>query len=154
MSSIVINPDDRDLKYVALTVYGEARGESCRGKIAVAHVIRNRSKYRNMSLYDVVMQPYQFSCWNEDDPNREVLEKILSNWEHHKQHNSALRECLWLSAGVILGMLSDPTDGADHYVTKRLVASGRAPEWTKKFFVSAIIDRHIFYNSRKGRTYG
>lgn len=66
---------DHDLDTVALTVWGEARGESMVGQSAVAWVIRNRQanpgwwSRPHHTLADVCLASYQFSCWNRNDPN-------------------------------------------------------------------------------------
>ena len=68
---------------LALTLWGEARGEPVLGKRAVAWVVRNRMsiaeawlerKGRQHPLFGdgtvagVVLRPYQFSCWLKGDP--------------------------------------------------------------------------------------
>jgi N-acetylmuramoyl-L-alanine amidase len=47
--------------WLTLNVYHEARSEPQIGQVAVAHVTLNRAKNLNMSIKDVVRQPYQFS---------------------------------------------------------------------------------------------
>ena len=66
-----------DIDTLARTIYGEARGESRQGKIAVACVILNRVKrkkmcgWREINGYKVAtvaatcLKPWQFSCWNK-----------------------------------------------------------------------------------------
>jgi N-acetylmuramoyl-L-alanine amidase len=56
---------------IALCVWREARGETRRGKMLVASVIRNRVDDRRWpdSYSGVVTQPLQFSCFNAGDPN-------------------------------------------------------------------------------------
>ncbi len=50
---------------ISYTLYAEARGESIDGKIAVASVIKTRSKLKKLSLVEVCLQNRQFSCWND-----------------------------------------------------------------------------------------
>ena len=61
-----------DRVVLALTIWGESRGECVEGQIAVACVVRNRLK-RAISTAprwrDICLAPEQFSCFNEDDPN-------------------------------------------------------------------------------------
>lgn len=60
--------------WLTLNVYHEARSESEQGQVAVAHVTLNRARELNMSVKDVVTQPYQFSwtfqkkTYMPDDP--------------------------------------------------------------------------------------
>lgn len=60
-----------DDMWAQLTLWAEARGEPYEGMVAVARVIRNRARQGWAHDYvGVVLQPYQFSCWNTQDPNR------------------------------------------------------------------------------------
>ncbi len=47
--------------WLTLNVYHEARSEPQVGQIAVAHVTLNRAETLNLSIKEVVRQPYQFS---------------------------------------------------------------------------------------------
>lgn len=66
-----------DHLFYALTVYGEARGESIASKRAIAWVIRNRLKVSKAGsgYRDVVLKKYQFSCWLKSDPNYARLQQ-------------------------------------------------------------------------------
>lgn len=148
---LVLDTDDRDLKFMSLTVYGEARGEPLSGKIAVANVIKNRAIRRKQSIYDVVMAPYQFSCWLKNDPNRTILDGILKEFDLFASKDSYLRECIFACFGVLNNLIGDNTNGADHYVTRKLALSDKAPDWTKTFYLSAVVGNHMFYDSTRGR---
>lgn len=50
----------QDVLNVAKTIYGEARGESYEGKIAVAQVIKNRMMRDGVSATEIVSKPHQF----------------------------------------------------------------------------------------------
>ena len=70
---MTVTEKDRDI--LARTLWGEARGESLAGQIAVAWTIRNRVKdgkdksWWGEGYASVCQKPYQFSCWNRNDPN-------------------------------------------------------------------------------------
>jgi len=74
----------REVDVLARTIYGEARGETVRGKEAVACVIMNRVRraqerggyWWGASVEKVCLKPWQFSCWNEHDPNREKIQQV------------------------------------------------------------------------------
>jgi N-acetylmuramoyl-L-alanine amidase len=83
--------DAADADIVARTLFGEARGEGKQGMLAVACVIVNRAiiaadymdKYDRPhplfgdgSLASTCKTPLQFSCWNADDANRALIEKV------------------------------------------------------------------------------
>ena len=53
---------------VALTIFGEAAGESVQGKRAVASVIWTRADGNQNALASVCKAPRQFSCWNDGAP--------------------------------------------------------------------------------------
>ena len=126
---------------LAITLYGEARGERTEGKIAVAHVIQNRQqdpRWPN-SIGEVCIQNKQFSCWNQNDPNYPILVNKLFETRNTDPHK-AWRECLWVAGGVLRGYLADNTLGANHYHTKSI-----RPSWSEKMTVTVEIGNHIFY---------
>ena len=49
------------LLWLTLNVYHEARSEPEIGQVAVAHVTLNRAAQKQLSIKNVVNQPYQFS---------------------------------------------------------------------------------------------
>lgn len=70
---MTITEKDRDI--LARTLWGEARGESPVGQIAVAWTIQNRvndgkaKSWWGEGYAGVCQKPYQFSCWSRNDPN-------------------------------------------------------------------------------------
>ncbi|MES2252810.1 MAG: cell wall hydrolase, partial [Pseudomonadota bacterium] len=74
-----------DIDILARTIYGEARGEYGRvdgglaALIAVGNVIVNRTQQQTWfgrTVRDVCLKPYQFSCWNRNDPNLPKLMEV------------------------------------------------------------------------------
>ena len=132
-----------DLRTVAETIWGEARGEPFEGKLAVAWVIVNRAKKRNLKPYQVCLQPYQFSCWNDKDPNYPLLvnrDKDISD--------KVWRECTRAAIQVLGGFdmvgctVTDRTKGATHYHTQAVM-----PYWAKGKEPCYVVGNHIFYNN-------
>ncbi len=122
---------------LARTIWGEARGEGSMGMQAVAAVVHNRlavSKQKGKfwwgnSIIEICQKPYQFSCWNRDDPN---YRKVL---------NVDKRDRIFAKALDIAGTcMADPTDGATHYH-----AAGVFPYWSRHQKPTATIGHHIFY---------
>jgi spore germination cell wall hydrolase CwlJ-like protein len=102
-----------DLEVMALTVWGEARGEDETGRCAVAWVIRNRSldpgrDWWGDTVREVCLKPWQFSVWNKNDPNRA---KML-NLSPQDPVLGAIRS---LCRDVLQGTRPDPTGGCTHY---------------------------------------
>ena len=127
---------------LARTLWGEARSEGSIGMQAVACVIVNRVNYAKghdgywwgNTIVQVCQKPYQFSCWNKDDPN---YRKLLQVDDSDLYFVTARR----IARRAVLATLSDPTDGSTHYHV-----SGIYPYWTKGEKPVAVIGRHIFYN--------
>lgn len=120
--------------YLALTMYGEARGEGARGMQAVGNVILNRVKkggWYGASVKNVVLKSYQFSCWNSGDPNREVM--LTATPEKLATANA-------IAGQLLAGQLEDITGGATNYHADYV-----SPSWAKKMTKTVKIGRHIFY---------
>lgn len=127
-----------DLYCMARTIYGEARGEDLDGKIAVAHVILNRFRsgkwFAGLSLAETCLQPRQFSCWNDGDPNRApVMEADIGD--------RAFAESLYAALGAMTGHFADPTARSCHYH-----ADSARPGWARGRLPAVTIGRHVFYN--------
>lgn len=131
-----------DLITGAETVYGEARGESAEGRVAVACVIRNRwlkGFRRAHTVTEVCLAPKQFSCWNESDPNR----KILDN-EDYGCLEPVFFGCLESMRYVLLHPSFDPTKGSLHYHAKQV-----KPNWSEGKTPVYVVGNHMFYNNIK-----
>jgi N-acetylmuramoyl-L-alanine amidase len=128
-----------DIDTLARTIYGEARGESFIGQVAVAWVVRNRSMDATgrwgSSIKDVCLRPKQFRCWNSNDPQYHTIRSVGMD-------SVAFVRALAVAALVILGDLADPTDGADHYCTLAV-----HPPWRAAMRVTTTIGHHVFLKS-------
>jgi spore germination cell wall hydrolase CwlJ-like protein len=130
-----------EIDTLARTIWGEARGEGEAGMAAVAAVIMNRlriaaahgSYWWGNSIIQICQKPFQFSCWNKDDPN---YRKLLAVDGRDLYFATAMRIARRAAAGV----LADPTFGATHYH-----AAGVAPYWAGRYKPVAVIGRQIFY---------
>lgn len=134
---------------LALTVWGEARGESTRGQVAVAWVVKNRAAARRQTIPHVCLDRWQFSCWWGQDPNAQALrlraERVLAGQVLPEPRWLAI---LQLSHQVLVGGLADPTGGADHYLTTILHQDDDCPLWAKSMTVATTIGRHVFLQDR------
>jgi N-acetylmuramoyl-L-alanine amidase len=121
---------------LARTLWGEARGEGILGMAAVAAVVMNRVRkpcWWGDSIISVCQARYQFSCWNDDDPNRVKLRRV----DHADPLFAQAHTIASLAAA---GWLADPTGGATHYH-----AVGINPKWAAGHLPSITIGRHKFY---------
>ncbi|MCF4166463.1 cell wall hydrolase [Zavarzinia compransoris] len=140
-------PGEADRDTLARTLWGEARGEGVPGMAAVAAVIVNRMRAsgRRVALgqkplwwggpdaVSVCRAPWQFSCWNRDDPNRARLLAMVPD-------DAALRPARLIADAALDGRAGDPTAGADHYH-----ARGVRPAWARGRRPLVAIGRHHFY---------
>ena len=130
-----------DLEIAARTVWGEGRGESWEGKIAIAFTLINRWREdrgqfaRDDTLATACLRHVQFTAWNMGDPNFEKLHEVQWN-------DASLRECLKAVLHALDHPGDDPTAGARHYHAKSV-----KPSWIKGHRPSAEIGGHLFYNN-------
>lgn len=137
---------------VALTLYGEARGEAIEGRIAVANVIRNRVKAGRagfgLTSRDVCLKAWQFSCWLPQggaDNYATVLEAARTlTRPPDLVTGPILTECVWIAEGLLAWRFGDTVKGATHYVTSALYAS-RKPAWAVGLTPVASIHSHLFF---------
>ena len=137
-----MNYTQNDFTTLAKTIYGESRGELYRygvaSLIAIANVVVNRkNKQFAKTIHDVCTSPYQFSCWNKNDPN---YIKII-NMEPGKC--SIFDICLNVSENVLLEKWPDLTDGCDHYHERNIT-----PNWAVYLKPKRIFGAHYFYSLR------
>lgn len=138
----------RDLVTLARTIEGEAGGESYAGKVAVATVIGNRvlasrgelpysrTKRWGTTVTAVCLRPKQFSCWNDDDPNRARIEA--------KTLDDLARDGCFAAALDGLRVAGDPRNNlvglSCHYHTLSV-----SPRWSRGKTPYATIGNHVFF---------
>jgi spore germination cell wall hydrolase CwlJ-like protein len=127
---------EKEVDVLARTIWGEARGEGSTGMQAVANVITNRvngAAWYGATFEGVCKKPYQFSCWNANDPNASKCATVTENDRYFVQAKT-------LAEIAVAGNLRDITGGANHYHTK-----GVKPSWADASKITAEIGNHIFY---------
>lgn len=128
-----------DLEALALTIWGEARGEPAIGQQGVACVMRNRllAHYRNAQTYvDVCTAHAQFSAWTDEAAQMYHEDTLMSH------PDPVLQKCLALAQGVIDGTIPDNTSGANHYYADTIPT----PFWAVHGIKLAHLGHHIFLN--------
>ena len=126
-----------DLDTFARTIYGEARGESLDGQIAVAWTILNRVRAKSWygdTITEVCRKPWQYSCWNHDDPNLATLTAVSLN-------NQSFQRCMYAALAVGLQIVPDPTSRSMHYHVLSV-----SPSWAEGKSPVCTIGNHKFYN--------
>lgn len=152
--------DVDEMHCLAKNIYFEARGESLKGKIAVANVTMNRvdsTKYPN-TICGVVYQA-KYSKWWQDhngslvpiknkcqfswycDGKTDALYLTNSKGQVIKSNMKAWEDSLQIAKDSIRGNLSDLTLGATHYFNPELAD----PYWAYHYTKLTKIESHDFY---------
>jgi hypothetical protein len=107
------NLHPKDLLFRLL--FGECRGERIEAQVGVGCVVRNRVSARRETptpetWSDVILAPYQFSCFLPSDPN---LPKLLN--PEGSELLQVLQQLKWVAQGIVDGSLLDNVARATHY---------------------------------------
>ena len=132
---------DSDEVLLARMLFGEA--ENCKDteRIAIAHTALNRiydgKKWNGETLREVILKPWQYSCFNKKDANRE---KLMNPERYNRNERN---RCLKIAEDVLSGKYPDPTSGATHYFNPR----DANPKWANEIIRIGEIDgsKHDFY---------
>jgi N-acetylmuramoyl-L-alanine amidase len=144
--------DNDDLRYLALTIWGEARSHGEDGMRAVGHVIVNRlslskssnraaRRYGSGTVENVVRHRRQFSCWNTNDPNkrrmRNIDQLVVNRPDYH-----AWQDAQRIAREILTNQSVDPTGGAVMYH-----ATYVSPAWSRadSMVQVANVENHVFY---------
>ena len=126
-----------DLFTMAMTIYGEARGESAKGKYAVAHVLNNRAKFNKTSIVYEAFKNNQFTTWNIDDVNLKAITMVT---QQYPASYVELLDYFKISLRVMLGIHKDTTYEATHYYNPKVVD----PYWSTSLQETVTIGNHRF----------
>lgn len=132
-----------DVTNLAKTIWGEARGEPREGREAVANTIMNRLAssrwFSGATVSAVVTRPFQFSAWNPDDPNSQLMDKA-------NEKTPGFLDALEIAALAMAGRLPDRTFGATHYHAKNM---SPFPKWALEpdAIKTTTIGNHVFYRN-------
>ncbi|KPC52602.1 cell wall hydrolase [Amantichitinum ursilacus] len=133
------NADAQDV--LARTVWGEARGGNGAeaGMTAVAHVVLNRVAARSWwgrTVVEVCRKPWQFSCWNLNDPNLPKMRAVTSS-------DAQFALALQIAGRAVAGTLGDDiTHGATHYYATSMHTP---PQWAVGRQPCAQVGAHLFF---------
>jgi Cell wall hydrolyses involved in spore germination len=123
---------------LARTIYGEARGESWEGKVAVAWTVMNRvarKSWYGRNVVEVCLKPFQYSCWLESDPNSALLKRVNLD-------DSNFRQCLAAALLVYDRVIPDTVNGATHYYA---LSMPTPPKWASSMKSVAVLGGHKFF---------
>jgi hypothetical protein len=130
---------DAEVLTLARTLWGEARGEPREGQEAVAGVIMNRvrsARYPN-TVAKVCLQRWQFSCWNENDPNRRKIERLMPG------DDPLFDSLIEVARDAVFGRLRNRVADALHYHATHV-----SPSWVVRSPAAELVLRigaHLFW---------
>lgn len=120
---------------IATTLIREAGGErDPRAMAAVYEVICNRANQQHKSRSSIVLQPKQFSCWNNVSDYQRAVEEARA----HQRYADALK------IAALSRCNTDYTQGATYYHATRV-----NPYWASSCEKTVTIEKHVFYKSVK-----
>jgi spore germination cell wall hydrolase CwlJ-like protein len=128
-----------------LLLYGEARGEEVLGQVGVLCVALNRAKLGGWygigltGANGVILKPWQFSCFNENDPNLPKLAALINS------PDAVFHTLRGVASVVLTNTVRDPTNGATHYANLAVCD----PTWARKFTLTVKIGRHTFFLAKE-----
>lgn len=131
-----------NLFFLAATIYMEAANQPYAGKLAVGWTIMNRAHQARKPVARVVLEPWQFSCWNTDAPTRRMLAALFDDVDDGDRVNQSWTECQRVAASVFYGIEADPTKGATHYLNPKVLT--KLPSWYSSDKVTATVGDHEF----------
>jgi hypothetical protein len=155
---------ERDADVTARTGWAEARGDDDlstpeveEGMEAVICVAVNRAAlaalwvwrhgfphplYGDGTLASACEWPWQFSCWNPNDVNREKLLAVTAEADHH------FALALGIAQRAVDGTLLDVTHRATHYHAIKAPPTAKVwpPEWTHGKPETYRTPKHVFYD--------
>lgn len=122
---------------LARTIWGESRNQGREGMECVANVVMNRvsrAAWWGNDVCSVSLHPYQFSCWNENDPNRPLVESVGGD-------DPQFTLALLIAQNAINGILKDWTGGSTYYF-----AGDNVPDWAQGKTPTFVYGAHKFFN--------
>lgn len=141
-----------DAQLLALTIYGEARGETVDGQIAVGTIVLERVEHGGWygsNIHEVCLKKYQFSCFNEFDKGYGKILHIAENWDEAIATNFSLMGCHALAVGLLAGKIPRTQALADSHAKNYLNPTYAAPtkeKWLGKGMnIVATIGNHEFF---------
>lgn len=130
-----------DLDIFARTLWGESEPKDEDDAIAIANVIMTRVAYPNWPSTPaaVCLQPWQFSCWNVNDPQRERLLAV-------GEADPWFVRCKAIAGSAMAGELDDQTKRSTHYYASYIKPPAWAKDKTPAYTNTHGRYQHLFFN--------
>lgn len=143
--------DQRQIMCLAVTLFGEVRGEPDVDKYAAALVIMNRVRHKRFpnTVCAVVSSRAQFESMSIASPWRKYLNKAINGTPIMPQSTTpgVSQQLYNIAENAYYSRLSDLTFGATHFWSPTLqLAMGRTPpRWTVKYEHTAQFGNHHYH---------
>lgn len=150
MADILVD-DQKQIYCVALAIYGEGRGETNEGMIAIGYTVVNRTYYKRFSsdTCEVINQPSQFEPFAKGKYlHRFAQTPHLNGIEHfptRDMDDSNTAELFYrLAEDIFYLQIPDPTNGATYFWSPKVqkLLGRNTPFWAK--------DKRFVYLGRFG----
>lgn len=147
--------ENKQIACLALTIYGEARGESWDGMAAVAWSIHHRVNSRRFknTYCAVVLQEYQYEALEKKSRLRWLVETIQAGTPvglipKAAQDKRAYDWAFKIAKYVYKGKISDPSNGATHFIALKTQEDlGRKiPGWVGALNQTSSVGGHTFFS--------
>ena len=130
---VPVTEKEEDLYWLAATILQEAGAEPQLGKLGVGWSIMNRVHKQGRRVVQIVLAPWQYSCWNTTSPTRKLLvTRQAATWA----------ACVEAAQQSYHAQVPDPTFGSTHYLRPDVLKN--LPEWYRKDLVRAVLGHHHF----------
>ena len=110
--------------WLVLTVFLEARNQPIAGQKNVAKIILNRGRKKNKEIFDIVLAPEQFSCYNNG------LLSALKAVALERQHIATVTANV--NRAILEWEAGNDLQGATLYFNPKEVPGGWPESWKKK----------------------
>ena len=133
-----------EILVVALTLLGEAEGETYEGKRLVADTIYNRAHHWPVKSYRAVcLKKWQYSCWNYEHRQRRLMDRTA---DLSTTTSQAWKDCIRI-ARELCTTRYQPTTQATHYFNPQRVF----PDWARNMQFVTTSGNHDFYMPKHGK---
>jgi len=122
--------DHSDLQLLAMALFGEARGVPRDTRQGIGNVIINRALHPGRwghSLKEVILKPWQFSCFNQNDANYRKLRNPLQ-YESPDVWARCCEDAMAVMERLSQPSLPDSVQGANHYYDTSIPSPNWADE--------------------------
>lgn len=146
----LVEVDPHEKKCLAVTIWGEARGESIIGQQAAGYTVINRAT--KTPVCKVALAKFQYSVFN-NNPALRLAAKSLTIDPHLKNatDQKSWKLALEVADDILSKRVADPTNSATHYIADKLMHQRgyKYPKWSKEYMQVASIGGHRFFKKKE-----